>query len=371
MQSKAEFLQPHVVMVLLASIVQLITATNAILILIVFGAFSAVYSQERRVQDLLTGDGRRRLYPPRNSSHPRPNPHWKTSDEIEYTCDFVGEQGKRIWYQCFRPISPRGIIVAMHGYADHSDYRMHELSHDLAETANMVVYAFDQPGFGRSDGLWAYIPDWFDHVHTCARGIIEILRKSACAETLPVFAYGHSMGGGLAITLSVLYQKLFTGIVLSAPMCGINPSLRKNRLLEQLFFKLAELFPTLPITPVPDLSRLCYRDEEFWKQERAKNRLAYPLKPRLGTARSMLSAQTWIANNASSIIIPFLIVHGDCDLVTSLIGSIDFHAEAGSPDKEIEVVKGGYHIMMGYGLEPNVSKLVLNRIATWLKKRAS
>ena len=327
---------------------------------------------ECEVEDLLTGDGRRLTFPPVRDNHPRPTPDWAIANSLQYTSGFVGESDKKIWYQCFKPDKPKAILVALHGYADHSDYRMYELCHELALRGDLMVIGFDQLGFGRSDGLWGYIPDWFGHVHSCANAIKEILKILTAndLEKLDVFAYGHSMGGGLSISLSVMYPDLFKGLVLTAPMCGINPGLRQNWLVEKLFFTLADWFPKLPITPVPDLSRLCYKDENFWRQERRKNRLAFPLKPRLGTARSMLAAQSWISENAIHVKIPFIILHGDDDLVTSPAGSIEFHRKASSQDKHIEIVKGGYHIMMGYGMDSGTSEFSFNTIIDWIDRHS-
>jgi acylglycerol lipase len=326
---------------------------------------------ESEVEDLLTGEGRRLNFPPVRDFHPRPSPDCAIANSLKYTSGFVGGDSTKIWYQCFKPEKPIAILVAMHGYADHSDYRMYELTHELAVRGDLMVISFDQLGFGRSDGLWGYIPDWFQHVHSSANAIKDILKvlQDNGTSKLPVFAYGHSMGGGLAISLSVMYPGMFKGLVLSAPMCGINPGLRKSWIVEKIFFLLADWFPKLPITPVPDLSRLCYKDEEFWRQERKKNRLAFPLKPRLGTARSMLNAQSWISEHAKDVNIPFLIVHGESDLVTSPAGSIEFHLKASSADKRVEIVKGGYHIMMGYGMESLASEFSFNTLVDWVNKR--
>ena len=341
--------------------------------LFVVVAIAIIWLIERSVQPLLTGEGRRLQFPPEKDSHPRPSPNWALADSLAYKNGFVvTETGLKIWWQCFRPSKPEGVLVTLHGYADHSDYRMYELSHELAKRDNLMVVTLDQPGFGRSDGLWGYIPDWLDHVHTCSQAIKQILKATTDSATsnLPVFCYGHSMGGGLAISMSVLYSKMFKGLVLSAPMCGINPNLRRSWIVEKLLFIVSDWFPRLPITPVPDLSRLCYRDAAFHAQEMKKNRLAFPLKPRLGTARSMLKAQTWIAENVHKVKLPFLIVHGDNDLVTSHDMSARFCDAAGSTDKEIELVRGGYHILTGYGMDEEVSDFVFKRIISWIHTRS-
>lgn len=321
------------------------------------------------INRLRYGEGRRRKFPPKFGSHPKSSPHWKLDESLQYEWGCVSEP--KVYYQSFIPRNPKAILISIHGYADHSDYRMHEISHELALKGDMICVAIDQPSFGRSDGLWGYIPDWFQHVHVCAKAIKLIAKKLTKKEfsNLPIFAYGHSMGGGVVICLSVLYPSLFTGIVMTGPMCGLNPDLKYNPRIEKFFAFLAGWLPKLPLTPVPDLSRLCYKSGKFYRQERQKNRLAYPLKPRLGTALSMLEAQAWIGSNAKRVTIPFLILHGDTDLVTSSRSSLQFVENVGSHDKEFDLVKGGYHIMMGYGLEPAISKYVYKRVIEWIHQR--
>jgi acylglycerol lipase len=259
-------------------------------------------------------------------------------------------------------------VFAIHGYADHSDYRIHEFAHDLSTNSGFMTIAIDQPGFGRSDGLYGFIPDWLQHVHACAGAMIEILDevRVGSLRELPVLAYGQSMGGGLIICMSILYPALFKGIVMTGPMCGINPNLKHHPIIENFFTDVARWFPTLPITPVPDLSMLCFKDFKLWERDWRRNKLAFKLKPRLGTAKAMLEAQVWITKNAHKLKSPILILHGDCDRVTSLSGSCRFLEAAGSSDKRMETIEGGYHIMLGYGIDKSVSVTVFNKIRDWL-----
>ena len=349
----------------------LVSFWSTIAALVIAVIVIALARMEAEIEGKRSGDDRRLSFPPMKDSHPHPSPSWTIADSLRYQSGFVDVDGIRIWWQSFSPINPKGIVITLHGYADHSDYRMYELSHDISNGGDLIVIALDQPGFGRSDGLWGYIPDWHEHVDICVRAIRLMLDSNSelSLKNLPVFCYGHSMGGGLAISISVRYPTLFQGIVLSAPMCGINPELRRSWIVEKFFFALADWFPRLPITPVPDLSRLCYKDPAFHAQERIKNKLAFPLKPRLGTARSMLRAQAWIGENAHMLTVPFLIIHGDHDVVTSHTMSVKFQKRAGSKDTEVELIKGGYHIMMGYGMDDKINGFLLHRITNWIRSR--
>lgn len=80
----------------------------------------------------------------------------------------------------------------------------------------------------------------------------------------------------------------------------------------------------------------------------------------------MLDAQAWISGNAQRMKIPFLILHGDSDKVTSVLGSKRFVANAASTDKSVQVIEDGYHIMLGYGIEEQITNQVFGQIISWL-----
>lgn len=324
---------------------------------------------------MVTGIARRTKFPPARGVHPKPSDDQTVPAGLDYLNGFVEIRQQSIWWQCFRPkLRTRkavGVVVIYHGYADHSDYRIFEDARDLAIQSNLIIIAFDQPGFGRSDGVWAYIPDWFKHVEACveATKTITTLVLTDEERNLPLIGYGTSMGGGVAICASILNPGLFSGLVLTAPMCGISPNLRPNFLVENILLIASRLFPTLPITPIPDLGELCYEDPKYYIFERSRNHLCYPSRPRLGTARSMLEAQNWITANSSKLMTPFLLLHGDSDAITSTDLSLAFFSNASSSEKEIEILPRYYHILFGAGVEPEKSSYVMKRIIRWIDSR--
>jgi len=292
---------------------------------------------------------------------------------MRYTHGLVSVRNLSIWWQMFRSSKleerPDGVIVLFHGYGDHSDYITYENAINMAKESGKLVLAFDQPSFGRSDGLWGYMPDWFEHVDTCMQAIKKIIQTELDNPSLPLIGYGHSMGGGLVATIAIMDPQFFSYIVLSAPMCGIAKNLRHHYLIEEIFFLLARLFPTAPITPVPDLGALCFRDPEFHPLFQANNHLGYPGKPRLGTAKSLLVAQQWLSENAHLMTVPFLIIHGDEDRITPLDASVAFFTKTSSVDKELKIMKGYYHCLIGPGQPKQDSDLALAYVVDWIKNR--
>jgi acylglycerol lipase len=315
-------------------------------------------------------DGHRRRFDHPLGAHPKPTPDFHKHTSLEFQDGFIDILGKSIYFQSFRPLGckPRGVTVVYHGYGDHCDFTMHEIAHDIARDCDHITIVFDQPGFGRSDGLWGFIPDWFVHVDTCVIATRAIRDKVTTDEEkeLPLFACGHSMGGGVAITATVQYPDLFDGLVLIAPMCGIAETVRPHKAVERVFVVLAQYLKTLPITPVANPGYLCFEDPTYYKTSLAMNRLCYKGRARLGTAKSLLSAQDWIAVNAQNITTPLLVLQGDRDFVTSLDKCVALFNEAKSEDKTLHILHGHYHVLIGPGQPREKSEKVLGKVVAWL-----
>ena len=79
----------------------------------------------------------------------------------------------------------------------------------------------------------------------------------------------------------------FDGLCLAAPMCKIGPEQRLHPYIEQMFGWVAHWFPTLPIAPSNDWSKVLTHDTDYveWIN---KNPMRYDRKHRIGTAKTMI-----------------------------------------------------------------------------------
>lgn len=72
------------------------------------------------------------------------------------------------------------------------------------------------------------------------------------------------MGG--AVTLSLLLKdekKVFDGAVLISPMLGLSSDIRPGVVKRKLLAAAAYLMPKAKLTPVKDISDVCFIDEEL------------------------------------------------------------------------------------------------------------
>merc|ERR1740123_690735 len=66
-----------------------------------------------------------------------------------------------------------------------------------------AAVAFDLPGHGRSDGLIAHIPCWFEFIDAAREVVVEHL-PNVCFKRYPgtkMFGLGESIGGGVLFSL--------------------------------------------------------------------------------------------------------------------------------------------------------------------------
>lgn len=88
----------------------------------------------------------------------------------------------------------KGVICLVHGLGEHSGRYEH-----VAQAFNkegFVFYAYDQRGHGKSDGKRGDIPSYDQLLDDLQLVVDEVSSKH---EALPLFLYGHSMGGNVAV----------------------------------------------------------------------------------------------------------------------------------------------------------------------------
>merc|ERR1719317_1844469 len=156
---------------------------------------------------------------------------------------------------------------------------------------NAWAFTLDFPGHGRSDGLWGYIPDWALMIEQIAEVVQNVFLPKVEKTGKPVFCWGESQGGAVAIHLCMLRPKLFKGVVLVCPMCDIADDVKPPEIVVQALIFVSKFAGTLPVMPSNDHMKLVWKDSRFYDSVvvgPSKNKLSYKGKPRLATARELL-----------------------------------------------------------------------------------
>lgn len=247
------------------------------------------------------------------------------------------------------------VVLLVHGYAEHCGRYNHVAEAFVKHGA--AVYAYDQRGHGRSEGPRAYV-DRFEQYLTD----LDLFRRHVQSQTpdVPVFLFGHSMGGLAALLYGLNRTPDLRGLLLSAPAIEINPDLAP--ILRTLAQVLGRLFPTLPTVHSPQGS--ISRDPTV-VEEAQNDPLNYHGRTKARMGAELLRAGDEAQSRLHELQTPFLVIHGTADPLATPIWSKRLYERAAAEDKTLKLYEGLYHETFN---EPEQED-VLADLGTWLAER--
>lgn len=219
------------------------------------------------------------------------------------------DDGVRIFRHRWDPPGrARAAVCIVHGIGEHGA-RYADVAARMCD-AGYVVSALDLRGHGRSDGRRG------DARFHAALNDVGDLVADASSEGLPVFLYGHSLGGLLALLYSLRRPAWLAGVVATGP--ALHTALREQRLKVGLARLLGRLLPSVTVPSGLDDTKL-NRDPAVIEAYRAD-----PLvhdRASLGFALDALVAIDEVLSRASELSLPLLLVHGGRDDINRVSGS--------------------------------------------------
>jgi acylglycerol lipase len=247
---------------------------------------------------------------------------------------------------------PRAVIIIVHGLGEHSGRYNYPVSR--FNEWGYSVYRFDLRGHGRSGGDRGYVESYERFIEDTDL-VVNTARQEISG--LPLFLFGHSMGGFISVAYGVKHPDRLSGLIHSGAAVGILPAVKD----------LGEGFDynALALTPVPNaLSNQISRDPEVVK--------AYdedPLVLKEFTLKLMgevfITGVGWLLNNMGTYHYPCLILHGSDDQLVPSEVSRNLFENISSTDKQIKIYQGLYHEILN---EPE-KEIVLADIHEWIEAR--
>lgn len=293
-----------------------------------------------------------------------------TRHSVTHASEFItNSRGLKLFTQWWIPNPPTkliGTLAVVHGYTGESSWTV-QLSAVYFAKAGFATCAIDHQGHGFSDGLIAHIPDVNPVVDDCI-SFFESFR-SRFDSSLPSFLYSESLGGAIAILITLRRGGLpWNGLILNGAMCGVSDKFKPPWPLEHFLSLAAAVVPTWRVVPtrgsIPDVS---FKEE--WKRKLA---IASPkrtvARPRAATAQELLRICRELQGRFEEVDVPFLAVHGGDDIVCDPACVEELYSRAGSKDKTLKIYDGMWHQLVGEP-EENV-ELVFGDMLEWLIKHA-
>jgi hypothetical protein len=149
-------------------------------------------------------------------------------------------------------------LCIAHGFGHHS-HEFYELAFFLAQNG-INCHLLDYRGHGYSGGLRF---DWtIEDLHT---DIITLIKQAESdGIDLPLFVFGHSMGGGLVSSLFINNKFLqVNGVILSAPLLGLPQNVIPNALKFFVLSKIANEMREFIFNGNINPSDLCKDEKEM------------------------------------------------------------------------------------------------------------
>ncbi|GAC1472953.1 MAG: monoacylglycerol lipase [Chloroflexota bacterium] len=265
-----------------------------------------------------------------------------------------GCHGYQLHSQCWAPDhDPRAAIAIVHGYAEHSGRYSHVVEYFVPR--DYEVCAFDHRGHGRSPGRRGHINAWTEYRED-VRIFVTVIQNRR--PGLPVFLYGHSLGGLIALEYALHYPDGPRGLIASAPALG---GLYVNPLLFHFSRVMSYVWPSFTRKGKVSGEGLS-RDPAVAPAFRGDPLVHNHASARFG--REMQRAMNRTMAGASGLRVPLLIIHGTEDRVVAQEPSQRFFDQATLADKDYLSIPGGYH-------EPHNDldwEAVLQYVERWIER---
>ena len=258
-----------------------------------------------------------------------------------------------LYGQCWLPEGEtKAVINLIHGIGEHSTRYAAMAAYYTAK--GIAIYAIDYRGHGKSEGKRGHTPEY----ESFMKDIDSLLEYSAKDnDCKKVFIYGHSLGGNLVINYVLRRKPNITGLIASSPWLKLafEPS-KFDVAVGGLMRKVFPAFTQKTKLKTDDLSRNENNNETYKKDDLVHGYIS------VSTFFGAREAAQWALDNADKMNVPFLLMHGSADKMTSPEGSKEFASK--SDKTELKIWDGFYHEI--HNEEEN--KQVYDWVISWVEK---
>ena len=247
----------------------------------------------------------------------------------------------------------KAVIILVHGIGEHIQrYNYWSL---LFNGEGIGFAGVDLPGHGRSDGRRGHIKSY-----ALLGEMIDILLKS-CNQTfpgMPVYLYGHSLGGGIVLDYLLRRNPKVKGAIVTGPFLRLAFEPPRVKLILASIMK--NILPGL-IQPSGLNANHLSHDETVVEKYRTD-----PLVHRkisVSLFHGSITAAKYSLAHASELKVPTLILHGSDDKILSPEGSREFAGKTSLAD--LKIWDGGYHELHNEPFKDEVFAYIIN----WINRK--
>jgi len=259
--------------------------------------------------------------------------------------------------QSWQPESkPKAVICLVHGLGEYSGRYTHVA--DALTLAGYAIFAFDLRGHGKSSGQRGHAPSYEALLNDVSLFFNEMDKNF---PELPLFLYGHSLGGNLVLNYILRHQPQLKGVIVTDPWLRLafEPPRFKVILAQITNY----IWPSFSQKNGLDTKALS-RDPEVVQ--------AYENDPLVHghiSARMFIGIYQsgyWALEHASEFSLPLLLIHGGDDKIISVEAGREF-ADKIKENCTLKIWDGLYHEIHNEPEKEEVFKYLID----WLDKKVS
>jgi acylglycerol lipase len=252
---------------------------------------------------------------------------------------------------------PLARVLLVHGLGEHSSRYAHVGK--FFSDAGITLTGFDLLGHGKTDGQRGHADSYDDYCREIDVFLAELNSKD---PSLPVFLYGHSMGGLIVLYYSLLKKpQNVKGVVCTSP--GLKPGYPVpawKTTIGNMLYTIAPKFSMENGLPLDGISH----DKAVVAAYKA-DPLNHPyLSARMGM--DLIRNGLLVSEKASEMSLPVLLMVGSDDQLVNPEAVIQFGKDA-HPNTTLKVWDGGYHELHNDTCKQDV----LKTMTSWITKNAA
>lgn len=250
--------------------------------------------------------------------------------------------------------TPKADGLFIHGYADHGG-RYPKVFLPYIQ-AGLRLHFLDLPYHGRSDGVHAGISD-LEELKLASKQVLYAIKQQFSIDKM--FILGQSLGGQVAINLSIEEAASVKGLVAYCPCIQVHDMMRPHDIIVAIGRFLTAIFPNLII--VPRDPNMGSKDPDI-DTKFVNDPMTYSRGLRGTTGFAIEDGLKAFKPKLHQLEVPFLILQGENDRMVDPIGANIVLETAISKDKKLLTYPETEHALFD---EPN-SDIILKDALDWI-----
>jgi alpha-beta hydrolase superfamily lysophospholipase len=271
------------------------------------------------------------------------------------TSGFLNAQdGARLYWQRWDPSRPsRATVCLVHGHGEHIGRYNHVAR--AFQDARVTMIGSDLRGHGQTPGPRGDVPSY-------ERLLDDVdLLISMADPSKPVFLYGHSMGGNIALQYGLRRTSRLHGVIVTGAWLRLRyPTPPLQRLMARIMPSILPGFTVASGLNVNGLSRDPAVVRAYVEDPLVHDRIS----ARLGS--SILNAGEDALAHAAEFRLPVLFMHGADDPIVDPAAVETFYREASSTDKTFRLWTGLRHEIHNEPEQADVLKVMVEWVVARL-----